>query len=512
MTLTMMDYTKTNNYNLSQVLNDEAVYDLDLDGDGKVGDTISAVYMDVPDADTGVENPKDNFGLYKTASGSYIADTAGLAVGDQTNEPTLLVKQTVFRGQTSTSLYDFIYTPTGAVTYAEGDGSVYYKDSRDNWFRDNFSKDGVFQTTDSLTLSELRNEEAVHDLDLDGNGKVGDTIDSVLANDGQGKGIFKTTSGSYIIDDSTLSVGDQTNDPTILTQEVARRGPPTIGLKEFDEPITGFVSDNNKFLIYYRDKTNNWYKEEYSKTGIYEKVTNYSLSYLLNDETKYNIDLNKDNKIGDIITEVIATNSDFGLYKTSSGSLIKDDNGLDVGDSSVDPILLTQAVTARRGPTTINLYEFSNTPTGTVALTEGGFGVYYQNSGGAWKRDNFDKDGLLIENESLSLTEVLTHESNHNVDLNKDGGIGEVIITNVAQSKELGLYITASGAYVVDQTNLILGDQTVDPTLLINQTMSRGNLISTLYNFQYNPIGIITKNNGENDIYYMDSQQNWFKK
>ena len=175
--------------------------------------------MDVPDADTGVENPKDNFGLYKTASGSYIADTAGLAVGDQTNEPTLLVKQTVFRGQTSTSLYDFIYTPTGAVTYAEGDGSVYYKDSRDNWFRDNFSKDGVFQTTDSLTLSELRNEEAVHDLDLDGNGKVGDTIDSVLANDGQGKGIFKTTSGSYIIDDSTLSVGDQTNDPTILTQE-----------------------------------------------------------------------------------------------------------------------------------------------------------------------------------------------------------------------------------------------------------------------------------------------------
>ena len=136
--------------------------------------------MDVPDADTAVENPKDNFGLYKTASGSYIADTAGLAVGDQTNEPTLLVKQTVFRGQTSTSLYDFIYTPTGAVTYAEGDGSVYYKDSRDNWFRDNFSKDGVFQTTDSLTLSELRNEEAVHDLDLDGNGKVGDTIESEL--------------------------------------------------------------------------------------------------------------------------------------------------------------------------------------------------------------------------------------------------------------------------------------------------------------------------------------------
>ena len=46
-----------------------------------------------------------------------------------------------------------------------------------------------------------------------------------------GKGIFKTTSGSYIIDDSTLSVGDQTTDPTILTQAVVGcRGPATIGL------------------------------------------------------------------------------------------------------------------------------------------------------------------------------------------------------------------------------------------------------------------------------------------
>ena len=50
----------------------------------------------------------------------------------------------------------------------------------DKWFRDNFSKDGVFQVTDSLTLSELRNEEAVHDLDLDGDGVVGDTIESEL--------------------------------------------------------------------------------------------------------------------------------------------------------------------------------------------------------------------------------------------------------------------------------------------------------------------------------------------
>ena len=62
-----------------------------------------------------------------------IADTADLAVGDYADEPTLLIKQTVSRGKTSTSLYDFRYTPTGAVTYAEGDGSVYYQDSKGKW-------------------------------------------------------------------------------------------------------------------------------------------------------------------------------------------------------------------------------------------------------------------------------------------------------------------------------------------------------------------------------------------
>ena len=155
--------------------------------------------------------------------------------------------------------------------------------------------------TDSLTLSEVRNEEAVHDLDLDGDGVVGDTIESVLANDGQGKGIFKTTSGSYIVDDSTLSVGDQTNDPTILIKEVTSRGITTTSLKEFDETITGFVTNNNKLLLYYRDKKNVWHKEEFSKEGVYENIKKYNLSILLDDEAKYNIDLNNDNNIGDII-------------------------------------------------------------------------------------------------------------------------------------------------------------------------------------------------------------------
>ena len=60
------------------------------------------------------------------------------------------------------------------------------------------------------------------------------------------------------------------------------------------------------------------------------------------------------------------------------------------------------------------------------------------------------------------------------------------------------VYITASGALVVDEANLTLGDSTVDPTLLITKISSRGKTTSNLYNFENNlPTGIVSLNNGE---------------
>ena len=52
------------------MLNDEAVYDLDLDGDGNIGDTVSAIYMNVPDSEAAVDDPKDVYCEYITAPGS----------------------------------------------------------------------------------------------------------------------------------------------------------------------------------------------------------------------------------------------------------------------------------------------------------------------------------------------------------------------------------------------------------------------------------------------------------
>ena len=70
-----------------------------------------------------------------------------------------------------------------------------------------------------------------------------------------------------------------------------------------------------------------------------------------------------------LISSVIADNGKtLHCIKHCVRMLFKDNSGLSIGDASVSPTLLTQS-SRQRGPTTINLYDFSNTPTGAVAIS-----------------------------------------------------------------------------------------------------------------------------------------------
>ena len=76
------------------------------------------------------------------------------------------------------------------------------------------------------------------------------------------------------------------------------------------------------------------------KMEYFQIPIHLSLSELLVDESNYLIDLNKDGNIGDTITSVLCNSNDLGLYRTVSESLIIDNSGLGIGDSSVSPTLL----------------------------------------------------------------------------------------------------------------------------------------------------------------------------
>ena len=91
--------------------------------------------------------------------------------------------------------------------------------------------------------------------------------------------------------------------------------------------------------------------------------------------------------------------------------------------------------------------------------------------------------GYLNKRIVIALPSLLADETTYNIDLNKDGSVGdvvaEVVINNTA--KPSSLYKTLSGQYVVDNTGLSAGDSLVDPESLVVQKISRGKTTETNY-------------------------------
>ena len=143
------------------------------------------------------------------------------------------------------------------LSYTENGGGVYYETTskvKTTWKRDNFNDDRVFKNTETLTLKEILDHEETYNFDINKDGSVGDVVAEVLTNDGNGHGLYKTVSGLFVIDDSGLSVGSATTDPTILTQEtscVGRRRRVIMNLHKHQQGIV-FDSDGSSG-IYYQD-------------------------------------------------------------------------------------------------------------------------------------------------------------------------------------------------------------------------------------------------------------------
>ena len=484
-------YESTESINYSELLNLETLHDNDLNKDSWVGDRIESQ----------IASDGNGLGLYKTMSGAYVTDKNGLQIGNSPVNPTIFTEQISSKGYINTSLYDFKYTPSGVVSFEEGGTGVYYREVSSNgdsqWKKDSFNDKGIYQQTDLLNISQVLNDEAKYDLDISGNLVIGDTIVEVFGSDisktnsEEKSKLYKTESGSYILDYAGNNVGDTPEDPILLTNETLRKGNVTKSLYSFKyEPKGSIVNLNGDGNVYYQDASGNWFKDIFNERGVFKETKSLTFNELLVDETKHSVDLNNDDSIGDTITSIIVESANLGVYKTVSNSFLIDKSGLDIGDSSVSPILLVKQ-TVSRGNTTTSLYDFSNTPTGVLSFKDGsGVGVYYKNSGGAWKRDNFDNDGVFQITDSLTLSEMLNDEAIYDVDLDGDGKVGDTISKEIQSSSKLDFTVKYSLKHDYENDSHLLGWQpefTIDPSKgLIYSNANFLNANGNEYNFEVN--------------------------
>ena len=122
------------------------------------------------------------------------------------------------------------------ITAFKDNKSEFYQDSKENWFKDKFDAAGIYEGSESLSFSELLNLETLNDNDLNKDSWVGDRIETKIASDGNGLGLYKTMSGAYIIDNNGLQIGNSPVKPIIFTEQVSSKGQINTSLYDFNIP------------------------------------------------------------------------------------------------------------------------------------------------------------------------------------------------------------------------------------------------------------------------------------
>ena len=80
---------------------------------------------------------------------------------------------------------------------------------------ESFSATGVLTTKQPYSLSQLFADESKYKNDLNNDGNIGDVITAVIGDNGS-IGLYQTGSGSYLIDNSGLDIGDSSKESDVI--------------------------------------------------------------------------------------------------------------------------------------------------------------------------------------------------------------------------------------------------------------------------------------------------------
>ena len=263
-------------WHVSLLLNDEKIFNEDLNDDGQIGDTIKSVKYD------GSSNG-DDFSIYETSSGAYIFDNTMLDMVDVENSSTVSPK--ILTKTVRNNIYEYKNNNdfTGALNNEEG-SSIYHQDIRGRWFKDNFDKDGNFLNTEKYNIDLVLNDEHKYQKDFNQDNNIGFNF---IAEENKGE-LLKSETGSYVFNNE--------EDYQVLLN--SRGSIYNFGNKDVVSTDVEQVNNEEKLVVYSEYK-GSYYKTSFNETtGKYISNAKYSLQRLLEEEEDKNLDLNDDGQIG----------------------------------------------------------------------------------------------------------------------------------------------------------------------------------------------------------------------
>lgn len=399
---------------LAQLLAKENTLGIDLNQDAGIGDAIAAVLYSDPD-----------YGVYRLTSGVYAIAEAGFLVTDIASAAlNLRVADKGWIPVSGTIILSVRFDgDTYSIIFSTGSGTKKVFSSL------NFNAGNGESTGKAVVLGlmQLLAKEAELEMDLNGDSVIGDGVAEVL-HDGFDYGIYRLSSGRYVLAGSNVPVGDMPFEGLNLM----------VGTKAW-APVSGgsiLAIELNESVYSMLYSTGTGSKKVFSSqafsstTGVSSgKAVVLTLAQLLAKEGSIGVDLNGDTVIGDAVSQVLYDGAfqglGYGVYKLSSGVYAIGQDGLTTGDSAVSSLILTNA-----GKPWVPL---SGSTILAVEQTSDRYTVLYSSGTSSKKTFNswtFDViTGISIGKPVvLNRLELMEKEQSLGVDLDGDSIIGDGIL------------------------------------------------------------------------------------
>jgi hypothetical protein len=382
---------------VAEMLAYERFFEKDINNDDQIGEVVAESFNIAT---------SNNLGLYRTDANSIVVDVAGLSVGVAVDEPVTLMV-----GKKS---YVPASTPLALIAYDDSSMGIITQ-SGTSFNEQKFLSNGLASgKAVKLTTAQLLAKESDLGIDLNGNGSIGDSISSVFDDgfdEGSEYGLYRTESGALIIDNSGLSVNDQTESPVMLMS----------GTKLYTTKSTtaSLVSYDDGFGLI-TGATTKWTEQLFGSDGfVLGKAQKLNLLQLLDKELIVAEDLDGDNLIGNVISEVGANSDNWQAYKTKTGTFVFEGVGLSNGDT-----ITAEAIDLMSSASRSWTLKAGSTIQGLAEIDDQYIEVLVQ-SGASYTAQKFDLDTGLIFGKALKLNDAAlqTREFAYEIDLNNDNVI-----------------------------------------------------------------------------------------
>ena len=390
----------------------------------------------------------DESSVYQMATGSVAIAQAGWDVGDVPDSMiTLMGSMSAWALPKGAAVAALAVLPTGRF-------ELYLKtttSSKVSYSSSLVAADGKVANPTTLTIAQLLARETTYDMDIDGDGYVGDRVGDVLQDNGS-SGLYLLTSGGLVLAETGLVEGDVPSDARVLVSGKLAWALPknavVVGLgltaSGKDDVVTQAVIGNKVSYSSYLVGVD----------GQVARAVTLSYAQLLDREMLYQQDMDGDGNLGDLVASALFDSGLFGIYRMASGSAMLAEGGLLAGDNPTQGVMLMTGKmpwSLAKGAEVVGLGETTTGKFDVITRSVVGAKVIYQSSLAG-------TDGQVGKATLLTQAQVLSKEVLYEQDIDGDGYIGDTVKSVLFDDGAQGIYQMASGGFAVAESNLVEGD------------------------------------------------------